>query len=162
VDDDEAQAALDRYATELADAVDAAVPGWVEGCVRRVLTAQGIAVTPEVEAEARAAGAAAREAGIPVLRTLLATDIDDQVGTPLAILRGLVRYPTEVLRATGATPVARDEFSTRSFPHDAYDLTPASFADVAPELHEPGLAWGAAKAYVHLARRGAAGRGSSS
>ena len=150
---EEPEAALARYATELADAVDAAVPGWVERCVRRVLTAQGIAVTPEVEAQARAAGTAAREAGIPALRTLLATDIDEQVGTPLAMLRPLVRYPTEVLRATGATPVVRDEFATRSFSEDMYDLTPASFADVAPELQEPGLAWGAAKAYVHLSRR---------
>jgi hypothetical protein len=52
--------------------------------------------------------------------------------------------------------VPRDEFSVRSFPDDAYDLSPASFADVDPALHEPGLAWGAAKAYVHLARRRAA------
>jgi hypothetical protein len=41
----------------------------------------------------------------------------------------------------------------RSFPDDVYDLTPASFADVDPALHEPGLVWGAAKAHVHLARR---------
>lgn len=145
--------ALARYATELADAVDAAVPGWVEGCVRRVLTAQGIAVTAEVEAQARAAGIAAQEAGVPPLRALLAADVDEQIGTPLALLRALVRYSTEVLRATGATPVVRDEFSTRSFPDDVYDLTPASLADVDPALHEPGLAWGAAKAYAHLARR---------
>jgi hypothetical protein len=49
--------------------------------------------------------------------------------------------------------VARDEFSERNFPDDTYDLTPASFADVDPSLHEPGLEWGAAKAHVHLARR---------
>jgi hypothetical protein len=39
-----------------------------------------------------------------------------------------------------------------------YDLTPASFADVDPALHEPGLVWGAAKAHVHLARRRREGR----
>jgi hypothetical protein len=149
----DADDALARYATELADAIDSAVPGWVERCVRGVLDAQGIAVTREVDAQARAAGTAAQEAGIPPLRAMLAADVDEQVGTPLALLRALVRYPTEVLRATGATPVARDEFSTRSFPDDVYDLTPASFADVDPSLHEPGLAWGAAKAYAHLARR---------
>jgi hypothetical protein len=54
--------------------------------------------------------------------------------------------------------VARDEFSLRNFPDDVYDLTPASFADVDPELHEPGLLWGAAKAHVHLARRRREGR----
>jgi putative CocE/NonD family hydrolase len=44
-----------------------------------------------------------------------------------------------------------------SFPDDAYDLGPASFADIDPSLHEPGLMWGAAKAHVHLARRRAEG-----
>ena len=39
-----------------------------------------------------------------------------------------------------------------------YDLSPASFADLAPALKEPGLVWGAAKAHVHLSRRRAEGR----
>ena len=46
----------------------------------------------------------------------------------------------------------------RAFPDDVYDLAPASFADVDPALHEPGLVWGAAKAHVHLARRRRDGR----
>ena len=49
--------------------------------------------------------------------------------------------------------MARDEVAVRQFPDDVYDLVPASFAEVDPELHEPGLVWGAAKAHVHLARR---------
>ncbi len=44
------------------------------------------------------------------------------------------------------------------FPDDDYDLTPASFGDLDPALHEPGLVWGAAKAHVFLARRRAAGQ----
>jgi hypothetical protein len=144
--------ALARYATDLADALDAAVPGWVERGVRRVLADQDIEVTPEVADATEAAGLAAQREGGGRLRTLLGADIDAQAGSPLAIVRSLVRYPTAVLRDAGATPVARDEFSVRSFPDDAYDLSPASFADVDPTLHEPGLAWGAAKAYVHLAR----------
>ena len=43
----------------------------------------------------------------------------------------------------------------RNFPDDVYDLSPATFADVDPALHEPGLVWGAAKAHVHLAPAGA-------
>jgi hypothetical protein len=38
------------------------------------------------------------------------------------------------------------------FPDDDYGLTPASFADIDPALAEPGLAWGAAKAWVHRRR----------
>ncbi len=150
---EEPEAALARYATALADAIEVALPGWVERGARRVLADQGIEVTAEVAERIAAAGAAAQADGSERIRAMLATDIDAQAGTPLAIVRSLVGYPTEVLRGTGAAPVARDEFSARSFPDDAYDLSPASFADVDPALHETGLAWGAAKAYVHLARR---------
>ena len=80
-------------------------------------------------------------------------DVDEQVGNPLAILRSLVHHPTAVLRSAGASPVPRDDFDVRNFPDDVYGLSPATFADVDPALHEPGLVWGAAKAHVHLARR---------
>ncbi len=152
-DDPDDLAALARYAAELGDAIAAAVPGWVDRSVRGVLADQAIAVDGAVaEAIGRAAAAAAAD-GVPRVRALLATDVDRQRGNPLAILRSLVRYPTEVLRSAGARPVARDEFQQRNFPDDDYDLAPAAFADVDPALHEPGLVWGAAKAHVHLARR---------
>jgi hypothetical protein len=137
-DDPADAAALAGYADALAGALDAALPGWVDRSVRGVL--------------------AARDEAMPRLRALLATDIDDQRTNPLAILRSLVPHLTAVLRSAGARPVARDEFAVRNFPDDVYDLTPASFADVDPALHDPGLSWGAAKAHVHLARRRREGR----
>ncbi len=152
--DDPADAeALARYATALADGVDRAIAGWVERSVHRVLAAQGIEIESSLAAQVEVAGQRARDDGAPRVRALLAADIDDQAGNPLAILRGLVGYPTAVLRSAGARPVARDEFNERNFPADVYDLSPATFADVDPSLHEPGLVWGAAKAHVHLARR---------
>ena len=150
--------ALAAYATALADGVDRAIPAWVDRAVRSVLAAQGIPVTGDVEAGIADAAAGARADGSPRVRALLEADIDAQRGTPLAVLRYLVPYPTAVLRSAGARPVARDEFAARNFPDDVYDLTPASFADVDPGLHEPGLVWGAAKAHVHLARRRREGR----
>lgn len=156
--DPEAAAALARYATDLADAVEAAVPAWVERSVRTVADRQGIHLDDAAVEQARAAAGAARRDGGTRIRALLASDIDAQVGSPLAVLRSLVAYPTEVLRKAGAAPVPRDEFSVRSFPDDDYDLAPAAFADVDPALHEPGMAWGAAKAYVHLSRRRAEGQ----
>ena len=90
---------------------------------------------------------------MPRIRTLLSMDLDEQATNPLALLRSAVRYPTEVLAAHGVPPVDRDEFAVRAFPDDVYDLSPASFGDVHPDLHEPGLVWGAAKAHVHLQRR---------
>ncbi len=157
-DDEDDAAALAAYAAALADAVERAIPGWVERSVHRVLADQGLAVDDDLARHIGAAAAQAGDDGAPRVRRLLATDIDDQAGNPLAILRDLVRYPTAVLRTAGARPVARDDFSVRSFPDDDYDLSPATFADVDPALHEPGLVWGAAKAHVHLARRRREGR----
>jgi hypothetical protein len=157
-DDPGDAAALATYATALADGVERAIPRWVDRVVRSVLAAQDIPVTGEVEAGIADAAARARADGAPRVRALLEADIDDQAGNPLAVLRSLVPYATTVLRVAGARPVARDEFAGRIFPDDAYDLTPATFADVDPALHEPGLVWGAAKAHVHLARRRREGR----
>ncbi len=154
--------ALARYADGLADAIEAAVPGWVDRSVRGVLADQSLAADDAVVDAIGRAGAAATADGIPRVRALLATDVDRQRGNPLAILRSLVRYPTEVLRSAGARPVDRDEFQRRNFPDDDYDLTPAAFADVDPALHDPGLVWGAAKAHVHLARRRGGGTGTTS
>jgi uncharacterized protein (DUF2236 family) len=152
-------AALARYAEGLADAVQAALPGWVERSVEQVHVARVLRrPPPDVrEAAAHAGRATADDVG-PRVRALLALDIDEQRTNPLALLRGAVRYPTEVLRAAGVPAVRRDEFAARQFPDDDYDLTPTSFAEIDPELHEPGLVWGAAKAHVHLARRRADGQ----
>ncbi|MCB1017459.1 MAG: hypothetical protein KDB10_20400 [Acidimicrobiales bacterium] len=147
------EAAFRRYGAALADAVATALPGWVARCVSTVLADQGIAETGAVTAEARAAGARARDDVVPRLRDLLAGDVDAQPVGPLSLLREAVRYPTEVLLAAGASPVERDEFDARAFPDDHFALGPAAFADVDEALAEPGLRWGAAKAYVHLARR---------
>ena len=157
--EDPADAAkLAAHAAALGDAIEAALPGWVDRSVRQVLADQGI--DPDRRTRERideAAGAAVAEGG-PRVRTLLETDIDEQRTNPLAVLRSLVGHPTAVLREAGAQPVARDDFKQRAFPDDVYDLSPASFAEVDPLLHEPGLAWGAAKAYVHLSRRRREGR----
>jgi hypothetical protein len=146
------EAALARYAVELADAIDAALPGWVRRSVERFLPVVG-----PVVAEVDAAAARVRDVGAAV-RTLLLTDLDEQTSTPLAIVRGAVAVPTSILRAHGLPPVERDEFDVRSFPDDIYRLTPATFADIDPALAEPGLRWGAAKAFVFKARRRAEGR----
>lgn len=153
LDDPQDSAALAGYAADLGDAVEAAIPGWVERSVAGVLAQQGIEVSDRTRKEAAEAAVEAQREGARRVRELLATDVDEQAGNPLAILRSLVRYPTEVLRAAGARPVDRDEFERRAFPGDDYGLSPATFGDVDPALHEPGLTWGAAKAHIHLARR---------
>jgi hypothetical protein len=149
------EAALQRYSDDLVRAVEAALGEWVHRRSRAVLQAQGRAIDDEA---ARAIDGAARDATRDVtarLRELVALDIDEQRQNPLSVLRDAVAYPTQALRALGATPVERDEFDRRTFPDDDFALTPAAFADFGPTVHEAGLAWGAAKAYVHLRRRAA-------
>jgi hypothetical protein len=146
------EAQLREYAGRLADGIEAALPGWVTGQVERVATAQSVVLTADVRAATEAAAAEARAAVGGQIRKLLEQDPDDQRTTPLALLRGAVRYPTAVLRDAGAAPVGRDRFAQQSFPDDLYDLSPATFADIDPGLAEPGLEWGAAKAFVHKRR----------
>lgn len=141
---------MDEHATALAEAIEAALPGWVERSVR---SRTGTGDTAVYEAASEAGRRAAAEVGAAV-RDLLAADIDQQWTTPLALVRAAVRYPTEVLRTADVPPVERDRVQVELLPGDVYDLTPASFADVDSSLAEPGMLWGAAKAYAHIQRHG--------
>lgn len=144
---------VEPHATALADAVEVALPGWVERSVTRIMAAwSGRAPDAGIVEAAREAG---RRAGAEVgaeVRALLALDIDDQWTTPLSLLRAATRYPTAVLQDAGVPAVERDPFRERLEPGDLYDLSPASFADVDPSLAEPGMVWGAAKALAHRRR----------
>lgn len=148
---------LAAIAAELADRVEAAVPGWVEGLVLTRVREWSGHVSAEVAAEALVAAEEARADVVPRMRALLAADIDDQAANPLGLLRGATRHAHDALARIGVPSVARDDFARRSFPDDAYDLMPATWSDIDPELHEIGLTWGAAKAFVHKARRRAEG-----
>ncbi len=162
-------ARLAQYAAALADAIEAAIPAWVErsvvGRYEAWLVAGGADPEPAATATIAAVRADARQAGEmaqadvgPRVRHLLLADIDEQRTNPLAIVRGAVTYPTDVLRRARVPPVVRDAQAELHFPADDYDLTPGAFTDLDPALHEPGLMWGAAKAHVHLRRRRAEGR----
>jgi hypothetical protein len=143
---------MEEQAAALADAVEAALPRWVTSSVERVLVAYRGATDADVMQAAAAAGQRAKAEVGATLRALLSQDIDEQRTTPLTLLRAAVRYPTEVLRDAGVPALVRDDQQERLFPGDVYDLAPANFADIGPSLAEPGLAWGAAKAFAHLQR----------
>ncbi len=125
----------------------------MERSVARIMTAWAGAVPEDVSTAARSAGERARADVAPRIRSLLDADVDEQVTTPLAILRSVaVRYPTEVLRDAGVPPVQRDEFVEEVFPEDIYDLAPAAFTDLDADLGDVAIAWGAAKAFEHKRR----------
>jgi hypothetical protein len=134
--------AVQEHATALADALEAALPRWIE----RV--ASGVDPAPVMAAV------------MPTVRGLLAEDIDAQRTTPLAVVRDIaVPMVTAALVELGRPPLAeteRDPFARERFPDDVYGLTPSSWADIDESLTEPGIAWGAAKAWVHRQRHGSA------
>lgn len=153
-DDPADAAALRAHGAALADAAIAALPQWIE---RQVATRfeqwAGRPPPDDVCDHARRAGIDAAADIEPPLRALLAADVDAQRTNPLAILRRAAGHATAVLHAAGVPPVERDPHAEALFPDDAYDLSPAAFADLDPSVHEPGLVWGAAKAHVILGRR---------
>jgi hypothetical protein len=154
------EAALASYARELADAIEAALPAWVERSVARFvpLDATTPGADPSLAGTVASLGARVRAETGGRVRSLLETDIDEQTASPLSLLRAAVQLPTELLRSLGVRPVQRDEFDERNFPEDIYGLVPTSFAEVDPALREPGLRWGAAKAHVFKQRRRSEGR----
>lgn len=149
----EDEAKLASFASELADAMHDALPRWVARSVGRFLAVEGDLArrVDEVGAQVQ------RDVGLAV-RRLLETDIDEQRGNPLALVRRGVGPITALLRDESVPPIERDEMDERMFPDDVYGLSPASFADIDPALHEPGLRWGAAKAFVFKQRRHLEGR----
>jgi hypothetical protein len=80
----------------------------------------------------------------------LTTDLAEITTNPLSILRASIAPVTAELARAGVLPVQRDPFLVDQFPADIYGLNPASFGDLAENLTEMGIAWGAARAYLHI------------
>ncbi len=88
------------------------------------------------------------------LEELLACDIDQQRQGPLDVIRRrAVPALNAELEARQVPRPSRDVHAARIHPEDHFDVAPATWADFGPEVGEAGLAWGAAKAFVHLRRR---------
>lgn len=125
-----------------------ALPAWIDRGVsdrvldRRVAPAQVTAVAAEVVA------AVDRR-----LHELIAADVDEPRSGPLEIVRQELGPVTALLRKLEADEPPRDPFDEAVRPDDVFELGPMAFADLGPEVHERGIAWGAAKAYVHRRRR---------
>jgi len=155
----------DAVGAELAEPVEAliavlddVVGPWLERCVVDTAIRLLGECTPELAAQAAAMATEQAPVVMAGIVALLSADVDVQRAGPLALLRTAVRYPTSVLDAAGVPAVARDSFESGAFPEDRYALAPATWSDVDPALHEPGIVWGAWKAATVLGRRRAEGR----
>lgn len=146
------RAELASVGEDLARAVTAAVPGWVERSVAHLVRAWSGSVPPAVAAEAEEAGrAAAADVGGELAR-LLAADVDEQWTNPMTVVRRAVPHAAAVLERAGVGPVARPAEDEARLPDDRYGLTPLTFVDLDPGLHDLGIRWGATKARAHLDR----------
>jgi hypothetical protein len=145
---------------ELTIRVIDAVPDWVRRCVDQTLDVEWrrtrgewrVEHEDEILRRAEAAGwAAARVVG-RAMRSLLATG--DGVGStsPLEIVRDAVTYPTTVLSEAGVAAVQRSPDRELLFPHDVYDLTPRTLADLHPLLPELAHRWEEARAAIRSSR----------
>lgn len=149
------------FGAELVDAIERAIPDWVRRAVHSRLDAHRPAARAAVDGvdpglldrRIAEAGSAAAADVAARLSDVLQRDVDDQWTNPLSVVRDAIRYPTEILSALNVPEVERDRHATRILPEDVYDLAPANFAALGPEVHECGIRWGAAKAHLHLQRR---------
>ena len=149
---DDPDAALAAAGGALADAVTAALPGWVERTVRELLVAFAGAADAAAVARARDAGRRAADEVGPELHRLLAADVDRQWANPLTLVRRAGSVPAAVLAAAGGPGVVRDEYDEAHFPDDVYGLTPRTFTDLDPSLRDVAIVWGAAKARAAMVR----------
>ena len=143
------------YGSDLAAAVEQAVPGWIRRAVYWHLGDRVADESFDREALDRRLDDIGQAAAGNIggrLRQLLQRDVDEQWTNPLSIIRSVVHYPTEILNDYNVPGPDRWIEHVRMFPNDTYDLTPANFAAFGDDVHQCGIRWGAAKAHIHLQR----------
>ena len=145
-------ALLAEHAAGLGDLLVDIVPAWVDHALR--VRSPHETDPAALQAASRRVVESAQTTTLPAIVRLLDADIDEQWSSPLDIVRSLVPVITGELDGLGAQVVARDPGTIDMYPDDRFALIPATFADIHPDLHQPGLAWGAAKAHIHLRRHG--------
>lgn len=137
-----------RYGESLRSAIAEALPQWLERQIE-------LRIAPDTVSPAEAGDAIDRACAEALARIdeLLDADIDRPISGPLELVRRSLGPVVDLLDRAAADEVARDPFDTDARPDDRYGLGPMSFLDLGAEVHEAGIAWGAAKAHLHLARR---------
>ena len=137
---------LEPYSREMYLAVISAVPNWMTDRITSI-TRSGVGAVPKDMASEMpvVVGRVEHEIERELLQ-LLVTDVDEQRQNPLHVLRSCVGPATELMQRYLVPMPMRDEFETRSMPHDVYAIGPLTWKDLGEEVHEAGITWGAWKA----------------
>lgn len=143
---------MNPYSARLYDTMSKVVESWLRDLFAKVLSGQGIVVSAETDRMDRVVSETARRL-LADVDELLSHEAWEQRRNPLDLARSATENVTTELKRLGAGPVSRDEFKERSFPDDVFDIAPATWSDLHPDLHEPGLEWGAWKAAAIMSHR---------
>jgi hypothetical protein len=144
---------LDEPAAELLRVASDVVPGWLLRVTTGACGRAGLHLDESDRSLVDRMVDDTTSSLLAALSDLLATDVDEQRTTPLTLFRDAVAAPTALLDRLGVTPPAPDPFGGERFPDDRFALGPATWSDIDPALHQPGLVWGASKAMTVLTRR---------
>ncbi len=136
-----------RYGEELRDAALSALGPWLTSVLQQ--RCRNTELAPELVTGIAAVQQDARDR----LDTLIYADVDAPLSGPLERLRQSAEPLGPMLDELGVPRPVRDPFDVRQRPDDWYALGPFAFADLGPAVHEAGMAWGAAKAFLHRSRR---------
>ncbi len=144
--DDEA---YERYGLALVDAVDVAIRPWLLDVLADRF---GGDIPPASQQRAQAAVEAAATEANRLLTELATADPAMPLSGPLERLRRSVTPVTDLLVDAQVPRPRRDPVDIEMRPDDLYAIGPLSFTDLSAEVHDAGITWGAAKAYVHTQR----------
>ncbi len=133
------------YGEQLREAVSQAIQPWLVNQLRVRFSIEPDLLTTEIGAVAADADARLCE--------LVHADVDTPLSGPLERIRGAVEKLSPRLVELGAVPPTRDPFDERIRPDDIFALGPVAFSDLGDRVHQAGITWGAAKAYLHQSRR---------
>ncbi|MGI9606959.1 MAG: hypothetical protein ACR2P0_12540 [Acidimicrobiales bacterium] len=117
---------------ELRAAILETLPAWIDDVMSEFLPAD---VDPD---RTQAVRSQVLEAAATSLGRMVSADLDEPVSGPLE----------QVRQAAGPLQSWVTEHHGV-----AVEIGPMAFTDLSPDVHEFGIAWGAAKAYLHLQRR---------
>lgn len=134
------------YGADLVSAVDAAIGPWLQHQSREL-------IGPDLPTEVTTTIDAVATETHRLLIELTTADIDQPLSGPLERMRRAVSQLTPALDAAGAQRPRRDPFDAEMRPDDVYALGPMAFSDLGDAVHNAGIGWGAAKAYLHQQRR---------
>ena len=98
----------------------------------------------------------AEERALANITRLVEADVDEPLSGPLEQLRRAVAGLGPVLDAHGFPRPNRDPYDQEMRPDDVHELGPISFMDLGEAVQTAGITWGAAKAHLHMTRRGSA------